>query len=927
MKRKTILAVGATLALAATAMGRDFAFPSPWNPAGRAREQVPQYITITWDDNAYSGLNRTGYEPTPGARFSAWHFVGGLQPDESAPGTGGAGCSPSTGYVACRPNSLGIVESGAGPKMGMNWSLNAFGSNVKMTYFMLAGFFVNVFTDGTEGAWDATNTYLGWQNGQSVLGFFEGAEDDQPWVSNEVGYRRIPVSWGREFRSQLGNADNVPSERIPQRNTVARVARAAFTANHEIANHSLDHFETNSMIFGGTSTGGGRADRTSKNASLGFTHWTGEGFGGANAKGTGTNMTRVDTTRWGQQFDIVANFGTTGRTLERGWEVFAGRQLSFEGWRGAIHVAHHWLTTGTPDGNGRVGGGGFPSNQVVGWRAPRLESNSNMFYALKSLGYVYDSSLEEGFEMHVNGQNFLWPYTTDNGVRNSWTQADRGSRVFQDTMPAGLWQLPINVVIVPAHLRQAAVNNWNKINDALNNQNNIGSQNRMTLEAWDGKITGFDFNVFIQWGFTKEQFVETMKYTLDLRMNAGGNRAPFNWGTHTDYYTPIYDNATLQNDFNVNNFGLLVTAREPGMQGFGNTWTDRQQGTEEWVTYALGRQAQFVTGIQLINAIRAMVVEGEAKRDLNQTATVANNQFKLWRDASNLGTDMPTGVSTLIAGPTRNGQQPVFRYEFAAGTYSNMTHFELEYRSRTATAVRLIMADGLPTREVILAHRYSPIGWDGKPSNRFETGTSGLRNSGPIPLTSFDFEQYFTGTRNYSSIDPAKIVAIEIAPLAPANQTPGHGSGDDQSFGSGGGGQGHNAWQPTFAPRDDDFELKFQFANVKIYRGTPAVWSNEDSDHDSKNPTGISRANNAGARSLSVAGMTSKALRLNIAQAGVYNVGIYTVNGRLVQSFNARNLSAGINELDLNNLARGVHIVRVQGVNTNQQLTIQVLIR
>ncbi len=63
-----------------------------------------------------------------------------------------------------------------------------------------------------------------------------------------------------------------------------------------------------------------------------------------------------------------------------------------------------------------------------------LEVNSAMFYALADLEYLYECGLEEGYEKHVDGQNFLWPYTTDNGVRNSWTQLNIGERVFMDTI-------------------------------------------------------------------------------------------------------------------------------------------------------------------------------------------------------------------------------------------------------------------------------------------------------------------------------------------------------------------------------------------------------------------------------------------------------------------------------------------------------------
>jgi hypothetical protein len=655
--------------------------------------------------------------------------------------------------------------------------------------------------------------------------------------------------------------------------------------------------EANSWIPGGTH----------KDAANGFGRWNNEGF---------TNQRQLDTTLWGQVLDRTTEWGMEGAALQRGWRAFAGRQLSFAGWRGAIDLSDDWIKRGS-GGNSVTGGANLGAQTIRGFRAPRLECNSNMFFALKDLGYLYSSTLEDGHEMHVTGQNFLWPHTLDNGNRNSWTQADRGSRVFLDTMPTGFWEVPLNVVIVPEDHREGVTANWNMINTALRNGGKSELPDR-DWRTWDGKITAFDFNLFVHHAMTPQQFVATLQNTINLRMGPGGNRAPFNWGTHTDYYTPIYDNGTLLNTFNQNDYGLVVTR---------NTWRDRITATEQWVTWALGlnsqfpqvssavagprgtQAVQFVTGQELIAALRPMNAVGEAVAT-GQTP-VANNNFILWRDASNENTPLGAGTQRLTAGPNREGQQPKFVYAFDKGKYSNMTHISLNYRSRTATAVRVILdRNGTETtREVILAHRFSPIGWDGRENQNFENPRIGtddagnLRASGMIPLTAFDFDQYHTGARNYSSINPAEIVRIEIAPLAPANVTPVYGQ------------------NPTFAERTTPFELAFEFSNIVIHTGTPFQWDAEDLP-----PVGTIAAKTANRSVLAVAGITSNALRLNIAQAGRYNIEIFSANGRLLQSFKSVDLTASINTLTLNNLAKGVYYIRVQGIDTKQQLTRSALI-
>jgi hypothetical protein len=78
-----------------------------------------------------------------------------------------------------------------------------------------------------------------------------------------------------------------------------------------------------------------------------------------------------------------------------------------------------------------------------------------------------------------------------------------------------------------------------------------------------GKITGFDYNLWVQFQMTKEELLATLMYTLDLRYD--NNRAPFMFGAHTDYYSSKYTappNADLE---------------------------QRQEAIEEFIQYALSK--------------------------------------------------------------------------------------------------------------------------------------------------------------------------------------------------------------------------------------------------------------------------------------------------------------------------------------------------
>jgi hypothetical protein len=63
------------------------------------------------------------------------------------------------------------------------------------------------------------------------------------------------------------------------------------------------------------------------------------------------------------------------------------------------------------------------------------------------------------------------------------------------------------------------------------------------FEIGDGKLTGLDYNMWVEFRMNKADFLATMKYTLEIRLR--GNRAPFMYGGHSDIYSSRYTEATL----------------------------------------------------------------------------------------------------------------------------------------------------------------------------------------------------------------------------------------------------------------------------------------------------------------------------------------------------------------------------------------------
>ncbi|MCP4297651.1 MAG: hypothetical protein GY786_18795, partial [Proteobacteria bacterium] len=164
-----------------------------------------------------------------------------------------------------------------------------------------------------------------------------------------------------------------------------------------------------------------------------------------------------------------------------GWLKNAGRVISEDGWSDAHAMSEEVIEEHL---------GITPGNGIDVFRAPRLEINSGCLFSLSKRGYKYDCSLEEGYESHRDGTNFIWPYTMDNGSINAWTQKSWGAPKEYNTTPAGLWQFPVNVMVVPEEIRDDVVTYRKKIANAENSSTDH-------LDSWDGKITGFDFNLFV----------------------------------------------------------------------------------------------------------------------------------------------------------------------------------------------------------------------------------------------------------------------------------------------------------------------------------------------------------------------------------------------------------------------------------------------
>ena len=168
---------------------------------------------------------------------------------------------------------------------------------------------------------------------------------------------------------------------------------------------------------------------------------------------------------------------------------------------------------------------GIPESAVVGFRTPFIAHSGATLEAVAEAGFHYDCSLEEGYE-DASGRSYRWPYTLDDGSPGNALLVELGDKLPIAPRP-GLWELPAYAVIVPPDERC----------EAYGIASGLRAKLRRARDYFDpstGHVTGFDYNLWFEFGMTPAEVAATLKHTLDQRLL--GNRAPFLLGMHSDIY-------------------------------------------------------------------------------------------------------------------------------------------------------------------------------------------------------------------------------------------------------------------------------------------------------------------------------------------------------------------------------------------------------
>lgn len=214
-------------------------------------------------------------------------------------------------------------------------------------------------------------------------------------------------------------------------------------------------------------------------------------------------------------------------------------------------------------------GPGIVRKDVIGFRTPYIEYNANTFQTLRQAGFKYDCSIEEGIlQPDQDGTNYFWPYTLDNGSPGNRAMNASFPEKIVESVP-GLWEIPCYTFMIPTDDVCRTYGIPPGLCDRLEKR----------TPGFNGRITGFDWNLWMFYKLTGPEVAAILKYTLDLRL--AGNRCPFTVGAHSDIYAEAYDHLPLEKEY------------RPAVD-----YTERAAALADFFEYALSREAVRIVAVR-----------------------------------------------------------------------------------------------------------------------------------------------------------------------------------------------------------------------------------------------------------------------------------------------------------------------------------------
>jgi len=257
--------------------------------------------------------------------------------------------------------------------------------------------------------------------------------------------------------------------------------------------------------------------------------------------------------------------------MEAGHEVANHTRTHLKGKNGTIMTEDQWfdeLNGCMIDFMKPYPNQGIGLTRLYGFRAPRWEINDNMYTVLRNCGIMYDCSGYGGSQEFTSpdGRNYYWPYTMDYGLPGESSIGDH----------PGLWRMPKHGLI-----------------------------------DTDGvKYSSTDYTLIMTNNWGAEQYLRSLKHTLDLRLE--GNKSPMIFGAHTELYTD----------------GVQSSLADPQM-----TVKERRDVIEAFLNYALSfDNVRIVSTKEILDWVRDPVALDDisnnyAPPDNTQTETASHNSI------------------------------------------------------------------------------------------------------------------------------------------------------------------------------------------------------------------------------------------------------------------------------------------------------------
>ena len=151
-------------------------------------------------------------------------------------------------------------------------------------------------------------------------------------------------------------------------------------------------------------------------------------------------------------------------------------------------------------------------SDILGIRAPFLQHDAALFDAIEATsGLMYDCSVTHtpSGDMHEDWKfkRHIWPYTLENDFYFNCAFASYGSR-------PGIWEIPVYTMPKGA-----------------------SKPDRYDTDVNGNYLAGFDSTAYGTLKMSAGDFLNSMKWALDFRLESGDSRAPLTIGVHRDTYS------------------------------------------------------------------------------------------------------------------------------------------------------------------------------------------------------------------------------------------------------------------------------------------------------------------------------------------------------------------------------------------------------